>query len=356
MKQHGVAALALALISTAAAQAQSQPTSNVTVYGVLDAYVEAVRGSETLWRLQSGGLSGSRLGFRGSEDLGSGLRALFLIESGINLDTGTNGQNAFWGRQAFVGLASAYGAVTLGRQYGSLYAVSTDFSVFSNNPVGASTGVIGGFGGYEPVRGGAATATGNGGPGRINNAVKLESASFSGFKVGGVWGMGEQSGTTHTRTADLYARYSAGPLDAMVSLVSDRVSGGLDVRTLSGAAAYTFGAARAMAGIISVDDRTDADVDGRGWWLGGDYRLGAHLLRAQYVLSEERNDDGETTAFGIGYQYDLSKRTSLYAAVTRFRNEGEGYVNRWTSAVPAGLLSGTERNITQAAAGVRHTF
>src|SRR5205814_4100305 len=117
------------------AHAQSSNT-NITLYGIVDAYVQAAHGAATLTRLQSGGLSGSRFGLRGTEDLGGGLRALFTIESGINLDDGTNGQNAFWGRQAYVGLGSStLGTLTLGRQYGSIYALSSDFSEFSNGPI-----------------------------------------------------------------------------------------------------------------------------------------------------------------------------------------------------------------------------
>jgi len=199
---------AIALASAAAAQAQSNPNSVVTLYGVVDAYVQAAHGASTLSRVQSGGLSGSRFGLKGSEDLGGGLRGLFTIESGINLDDGTNGQGAFWGRQSFVGLGSStLGTLTLGRQYGSIYALSSDFSEFTNGPTGASTAIIGGFGGYEPVRGSANAATGNGGPARVNNSIKYESPSFSGFKGGVLVGLGEVAGsTTKTRIADVYGR------------------------------------------------------------------------------------------------------------------------------------------------------
>ena len=174
--------IALAASATASAQT-AVPTSSVTIYGVADAYLQYADGANRLTRVQSGGLAGSRLGFRGNEDLGGGLRGIFTLESGINLDDGTNGQGAFWGRQAFVGLvADGIGQVTLGRQYGSLYPLTGDFSEFSNGSYGASTAVIGGFGGYEPVRGSTTSATANGGPARVNNSVKLESASFGGLQ------------------------------------------------------------------------------------------------------------------------------------------------------------------------------
>jgi predicted porin len=353
--QHFAFALT-ALASAAGAQAQSG--NGVTLYGVVDAYVQAANGASTLTRVQSGGLSGSRFGLRGSEELGGGLRAIFTIESGINLDDGTNGQGAFWGRQSFVGLASPYGQLTLGRQYGSLYTLSADFSEFSNGPIGASTAVIGGFGGYEPVRGFSNAATGNGGPARINNSVKYETSSFNGFKGGAVYGMGEVAGaTTKTRIADVYARYTAGPLDAMVSLVDDRVTAtALQVRTTSAAAAYSFGDARVTGGVISVNDRSAANADGEGYWVGGDYRVGLNLFKAQVLVNKVKDGDGKTQAIGAGYQYDLSRRTSLYSSLTHFRNEGAGYADRWASALPAGLTDASDRNITEFAAGIRHTF
>lgn len=355
-----VAAIALAAASAANAQtAAAASSSSVTLYGIVDAYVQVAHGASTLTRVQSGGLNGSRLGLRGIEDLGGGLRANFQIESGINLDDGTNGQGAFWGRQAWVGLSSSqFGQLSLGRQYGSIYFLSADFSEFSNGPIGASTAVIGGFGGYEPVRGSAATATGNGGPARNNNSIKYESPSFSGFKGGVLLGLGEVSGgTNQTRVTDLYGRYTAGPLDVMLSVIDDRAAAStLTVRTTSAAAAYSVGDWRATGGVISVNDRSTTNVDGEGYWIGGDYRFGANQVKAQYVLSKLKNSDGKTKALGVGYQYDFSKRTAVYTSLTRFENEGAGYSNRWASSVPAGLASANDRDITEFVAGVRHTF
>jgi predicted porin len=359
MKFKHFALTTIALAASAAATAQTT-TSSVTVYGVADAYLQYADGANRLTRTQSGGLAGSRFGLRGTEDLGGGLRGLFTLESGVNLDDGTNGQGAFWGRQAYVGLGSTdYGQLTLGRQYGSTYALSGDFSEFANGTYGASTAVIGGFGGYEPVRGSTSSATGNGGPARVNNSVKLESASFGGLRVGALWGMGEVSGNTRgNRVADIYARYSAGPIDAMVSFVDDKADAtGLDVRTTSGAAAYSFGAARVTGGVMSVNDRTAVDADGQGYWVGTDYRYGTHLLKAQYVQNKAKNvAEGKTQALGLGYQYDFSKRTAFYSSVTRFKNEGTGYANRWASTLPTSLTSTTDRDITEVVAGVRHSF
>ncbi|RTL47067.1 MAG: porin [Burkholderiales bacterium] len=358
MKYKTLAIAALALASSQLFAQTSGP--QVTLYGIVDANVQALHGASTQTRVQSGGLQGSRFGIRGSEDLGSGLKAFFTLESGINLDDGTYGQNAFWGRQAFVGLGTAYGHVLLGRQYGSVYTLTNDFSQFSNVASGASTAVIGGFGGYEPVRGSANSATGNGGPARVNNAVKFESLNYGGFTAGALWGMGEVAGNTSgNRVADVYGRYTGHGFDALLSVVEDKANAvGQNVRTVSGAAAYDWGNYRFNAGAMQVDDRTAANRDGKGYWLGASYRMGQHLFKGQYVESKNAGAlaDGKTQAFGVGYQYDLSKRSALYSSVTRFKNDGVGYVDRAAGTIPVGLTDANHRNLTEVVAGIRHSF
>ncbi|MFG6430616.1 porin [Roseateles sp. LYH14W] len=359
MQSKTLALSALALAASASAFAQS-PTTQVSLYGILDANVQVLDGAARQTRVQSGGLSGSRFGVRGSEDLGGGLKAFFTLESGINADDGTHGQNAFWGRQAFVGLGTPYGKVSLGRQYGSVYTLTHEFSQFSNVGTGASTAVIGGFGGYEPVRGGNSSAAANGGPARVNNSVKLESTSYGGFSAGALWGMGEVAGSTaDNRVADIHGRYTGHGLDAMVSLVDDKADAiRQHVRTVSAAAAYDWNSLRFNGGAMQVDDRSAADRDGQGYWLGASYRTGQHVFKGQYV--ESKNDgaqlDGKTQAFGVGYQYDLSKRTALYSSVTRFKNDGVGYVGRAAGTIPVGLTDANERNMTEFVAGIRHSF
>src|SRR6218665_421692 len=357
-----LSAVAVAALSTVSGLALAQSSgSQVSLYGILDANVQVLDGSSTVTRVQSGGLQGSRIGVRGTEDLGGGLRAFFTLESGVNLDDGTYGQNAFWGRQAFVGLGTPYGQVSLGRQYGSIYSLSSDFSQFSNVGTGASTAVIGGFAGYEPVRGSDASGAANGGPVRVNNSIKYETPDYNGFKAGALVGLGEVSGGTDgTRVADIYGRYTRGNVDAMLSYVSDkRAATGLDVPTISAAAAYSFGGAyRVLGGVISVDDRTVANADGTGYWIGGDYRVGANTFKAQYVQSKLEHGavDGKTQALCPGYQYNLSKRTALYSSLTRFKNDGVGYAARIAGAVPAALISTGDRTVTEFVTGVRHSF
>src|SRR5438094_9675793 len=112
-----LAAWSLTLLGTAHAQ------SSVTIYGIVDAAVEHYtnvdnQGSSRTWMPSlGGGMFPSRLGFKGAEDLGGGLKAIFDLEDGVYVDTGANGQNRLFGRQAWVGLAGDWGQLTLGRNY-----------------------------------------------------------------------------------------------------------------------------------------------------------------------------------------------------------------------------------------------
>lgn len=352
-----VALTAIAVAAVGAANAQS----SVTLYGIVDAFVQYADGADSQTRIQSGGLNGSRLGVRGSEDLGGGLRAVFTLETGINVDNGTTAQDdVFWGRQAFVGLASPYGQLTLGRQYSSIYNTTNDFSAFSNVSRGASTAVIGDFGGYEPVRGSSTStgsSTGLGGPARMNNSVKYETPSLGGFKLGAMLGLGENgASTSDNRAYDIYARYTVGPLDAIISYVDDKLddpSAPLEAKTLTIGAAYRFGDFRLMGGYLETKIDSAPVADGQGYWIGGDYRIGPHLIRAQYVGNTPDADEADTHAFGVGYQYDFSRRTAFYTSLTYFKNDDRP---RWNGSVPTGLATSSDSDITEFAAGMRHSF
>ena len=185
-----VGAAALALAAPVFAQ------SSVSIYGIIDLDGQYLSGHSKQVLITSGGLSGSRLGFKGSEDLGGGNFAEFVLEGGLNIDTGTSGQgNSLFGRQAFGDLRTQVGTFSAGRQYSSIYTITGDFSIFSNVGVGPTTAVIGGFAsGYEPVRGiftANSVATGssaNGGPARVNNSFRYTSPSLSGFQASGLVG------------------------------------------------------------------------------------------------------------------------------------------------------------------------
>ena len=348
--------------------------SSVGIYGVVDAYGQYLDGQARLGRVQSGGLAGSRLGFRSVEDLGGGLRALFTLESGFTVDDGNVGQGgSFYGRQAFVGVQGGWGTVSLGRQLSSLYRASEEFSLFGSRPAGPSTAVIGGFGdGFEPVRGAATSAssaamgaTGSGGPARVNNSVRYASPDLAGFRFGTLYGAGETSGgTSDARLLDLALQYTGAGFDAVLSYLDDKAQrGGPDdarARVLTLAGSYSFAPFRVVAGFIDFDDRRPANLDGKGFWVGGEYRLGAHTISTQVVQNRPKySDDNKTTAYGIGWACALSTRTSMYTSLTRFDNDGRagsGSLGRFNAAVPAGLTQPGDNRIDELVLGMRHSF
>jgi len=365
--RHVLGAVALALAAPAAfAQ------SSVTVFGVVDIGGQYLSGHAKDALLTSGGLSGSRLGFKGTEDLGDGLYADFMLEGGINVDTGGSAQGGqLFGRQAYFDIRKAsIGTLSAGRQYGSVYTVTSDFSIFSNTSAGGpTTATIGGFAnGYEPVRGASLTgvppasgASPNGGPARVNNSVRFTTPSFSGLKLSALVGAGEIPGNTfENRIVDFSARYSIGGFDGMISFMDDKARGSAGetaVGTTTAGASYTIDALRIVGGYMDVNDKRAANLDGHGWWIGTDYRIGANLLKFQFLQNKaEVGDDNKTNAYGVGYQYDFSKRPSFYSALTRFDNGSGAGLGRFNTSIPAGLTIVGDNDITEFMLGVRHTF
>jgi predicted porin len=224
----------LIALAVLAASGAAMAQSSVTLYGVADAYVGSQKANavtvsgtrlvSTATRnsvVESGGLSGSRWGLRGTEDLGNGMKANFVLESGFDISNGASQQGgALFGRQAFVGLGGGFGAVSLGRQYNAYDEVKGGFlSAEGNSPNFDATGStainaanllnLAAVGTYNRA-GAAATAgqrtaaaaalttlagtntatgryAGNGAwtgyQTRVNNAVRYETPNISGFKA-----------------------------------------------------------------------------------------------------------------------------------------------------------------------------
>jgi predicted porin len=349
-------------IGLGAAHAQS----SVQLYGVVDAFGQYLNASESMHRLQSGGLAASRLGFRGREELGGGLEAFFVLEGGLNVDEGTLGLGgAMFGRQSIVGLRSTeLGSLSAGRHQGSLFNTTVEFSAFAAGNAGPSTALIGGFGGYEPVRGAASSSTPGFGPVRINNSLRYETPHWNGLRGSLLVGTGEVA-VGRSRLVDLGARYTREGLDIIGTVVRDEVrdaAGLFSTRasTAALAATYRLGAWRVLGGYLDFNDRRAADLDGQGAWLGLEYRMGKLTWKGQYVLNQpDRLADAQSKAFGLGLTYELSKRTALYGSLTRFSNEagaGTGGLGRFNAALPAQLTTAGDNDITELVTGIRHSF
>ena len=327
--------IALAVLaSSGAAMAQS----SVTLYGVADAYI----GSQKVSGLRqgvvnSGGLSNSRWGLKGSEDLGAGLKAVFVLESGFDTSTGASQQGGLlFGRQAFVGLNSnSFGSVALGRQYGAYETVRSNFlsaqgnsPVFdaTNGPAGSNLGrAIGAWVGYTP---------------RINNSISYATPNISGFQAAVVYGFGEDKNAaaatpvtatstlanpgSATHNASFSLTYANGPVAvALVHQDDESASGSSSpahVKNTGIGGNYDFGVAKAFVAYNRADSTlTGPDVKNNEWSIGTRVPLGATTLVAQFAQSKTTGQpvNFKNQSLGLSAEYSLSKRTTAYAGFNK---------------------------------------
>ncbi|KQV49016.1 porin [Massilia sp. Root335] len=325
-----VGACALGLSATFA-----QAQSFVKIYGVADAGIVLERGGPagSTENVSSGVASGSRLGFKGKEDLGDGTSAFFVLENGINMDTGTAGQGGrLFGRQALVGLTGAAGSVSLGRQYAPYYKVVRDVV----DPF--CTGLAGNAQNLFP------TFT------RVDNSVEYQTPKWHGVSADVLYGVGEAAAdATKNRTIGASVGYDAGPLTlVLVHHQQGDPTGTAHSRNTMLAGRYRFGVVTAHAAYAR-----NRDVLGnasRDALLGLAVKAGAGRVLASLVV--HRDDFGREAharQAAIGYEYSLSRHTDLYAAYGHI-------VNRDGAAYTVGNATDAGAGTTGINLGVRHVF
>ena len=303
--------LTAATLAVFASAAHAQ--SSVTLYGLIDAGISYVNNSKTatghdnLVKYDDGVAQGSRWGLRGTEDLGGGLKALFVLENGFNSGNGTLGQGgALFGRQAYVGLSqNNVGSLTFGRQY----SFSTDY-LGGNYSTGGQT-VAGNYA-YHINDVDQLTSS------RINNAVKFSSANFSGFTFGALYGFSNQAGafagapatgTTAAPVAGSSRAYSFG-----VNYANGPFAAGAaytDIRYPS--QATTTQSSTSMANVTTGTIR-----DLRTFGVGGRYSIGAATLWALYTNTHFTPVTGGSTTFAA---YEAGAKYAFTPALTA----GAGY-------------------------------
>lgn len=303
--------LALAVLGAFAGAASAQ--SSVTLYGKLDLGFAKAAGSADK---QVADGSSSRVGFRGVEDLGGGLKALFQFEHRFNPDTGTVTNTAFWHGLSTVGLGGSFGTVNLGRQYTAAFSLATD--------------VIDPFGGYTVAGLRDESLTKSVARLRTDNSVRYDGA-FGGLKVAA--DIAETPAGGVDRPYSVAAQYAAGPF--MVAASYDNPTGANDnLATLGGS--YTFGPAKVSLGIGRGDNNSNVRV--KQALAGVTVSVGAAGQVLAGYAQEEVGTADATKKVSLGYRHNLSKRTQLYTDVTRVND----------------LLSKTEK--TGYDFGVIHTF
>ena len=334
--------LAAALVALTPLFAAAQ--TNVTLYGILDAAISSQdtggpEGRNTV--VNSGNQSSSRFGFRGSEDLGNGLKAIFNLEAGTSIDTGA-GDSALFGRRAVVGLEGGFGSLTLGREYSPIAAVAGATDAFGQGFYGSNLSAF----------------TTNRLTRRLANSVNYKSSSWNGLKLLAAYAAGEVT-TANTPSGDLKGvglEYTLGSLYLGAAYHQvDRVAAGKDKESAIGAA-YKFDQ---LGGFEIKGNWMAADREGALKYkqanLGGSMPFGAHRVYANYQQQKQGNAKGNSWA--LAYSYALSRRTNLYASYASLDNNGSGVFGLSSSSVtiaPAASALGKDPDVFSL--GLRHSF
>jgi predicted porin len=314
--------LALAVLGAFAGTASAQ--SSVTIYGLLDlAVMKSNGGNAGNSGMGAQGLSeawivnqsaASRLGFRGTEDLGGGLSAQFQFEHRFAPDTGAQAGTSMWQGRSYVQLTSAAaGSVYLGREYIPAFWPAVKSDPFGWDGVGQIGGAMGaGFASNDPQ--------GNGF--RTSNTVGYKSPNWGGLTFQAATGLSETSG--QGREDGFNVEYSGGPLYAAVGYeqISDGTLNRDGVSLLNFALHYNMGGLKFMGYYAMADIGALGQAEGDMWSIGMVWPIGPGNLKAAYYdasVDQLTTSGGvavagfSTSKFGIGYDYFISKRTNLYA-------------------------------------------
>jgi GBP family porin len=373
MKGASATCLALLMLFSAGAAAQS----SVTLYGIIDVgvqwnkqYASTSGQQEDVWSVDSGYQSGSRLGLRGAEELGSGLSAIFTLESGFDTSTGQLTQGGLmFGRQAWAGLRGSWGTLIAGRistpssgtgsydmwssvdPFGAGFGVNQTGSTFvaanalrEDNAALYVTPSMAGFkgaAGYSFNRGGSETAPQGSNSNAVNLAASFNAGTFYAVVTYDILGYPDAGSTTS----------NAGNPDEKLL----QIGGTFDLKVVKLHAAWASQSdiSAVRAGVSIAPPNGITAYDNQAWMLGASVPLGRGLLLASY---QSANADGVayapatgTTNFepdydvwGLGYAYKFSDRTNLYAGYGRVSAKG--------------TLNSTQVDRQQSAIGLRHRF
>lgn len=342
-------AAAMCLSSLAYAEA------SVTLYGLVDAGINYTNNavangkSGSVVQMVTGSSQGDRWGLRGVEDLGGGLKTIFTLESGFQLDTGARGQGGLmFGRQSFVGLQGDWGELTLGRQYDFIGWYLPAYTIGANTPAGL-------FGWSLPAYAAGGYTLDNRVWGDwVDNSVKYTSPRFGGFNFGAMWGLGETPGSTATNsTMNFVVNYDNGPFGASASYYSQKNAFDIGRKTIATAgAAYNIGPARIFGMVSDVRIYGGTDPRATTYEAGATYSIQPNLvLGGGYQYQHRNNDIGSASQVTVSLDYVFSKRTDAYVVAAYAHDAGFD-----AQAVAAlGYPSSTDRQLAFRV-GMRHKF
>lgn len=341
----------LIALAVLAASGAAMAQSSVTLYGVADLWLgsskvsgnfDGDRFSERTTALNSGGVATSRFGFKGSEDLGGGLKANFQLEQGFNMDDGTTAAGTAFNRQSWVGVSGGFGAVQLGRSWSSYDDVRSG----ANDNFGANVA--------------ASFNTWLGYNDRPANSIKYNSPEMGGFSGSVTYGLGEDKNLNANDKASsvlsLGAQYANGPIFVGFAHQAEKAGAGTALGALSSIndlldaieeaplvapagtkvtynllnASYDLGVAKLIGGINQVKGTVPGEsgsVKAQEFNVGVEVPLASNLNvgagYAQSKLKADGTDLTKTTGFTASVLYSLSKRTTVYGAIAQAKTKDE---------------------------------
>lgn len=327
--------------------------TSVTLYGLADVGVEYTNhigaGDNSVVRMQSGNLSGSRWGLRGVEDLGGGLRAVFALESGFSVDDGKSTQNnRLFGRQAWIGLSNTYGTLTLGRHTTAMYDFGVQFDPMGISPrysIGAQDGT------FQSRADNSIKYAGKFGPVSTKLMYSFGADGTSGVngEVPGNWKVGREFGGS--------LAYENGPL--AVAVVYDELNGNTvatdqsKTRKTAVSGTYQFGSVKAYMGYRYARFMTPPSSQTTNlYWAGAQWDItAAWSFTGAAYYQDFRNSGADPWLFVVSADYSFSKRTDVYLNLAYTRNkDGSDLGTSGFGTTVAG------KNQTGVLLGVRHKF
>ncbi|MES2423580.1 MAG: porin [Pseudomonadota bacterium] len=366
MKKSLIAIAALAAAGAVSAQ------SSVTVFGVVDTGFQRVQsdgaaGDVKTSRLASGLQRTSRLGFRGVEDLGGGLKANFWLEAGIASDSGASASTAVFtnnqptgntvpsgalsfNRRATVGLSGNWGEIRLGRDSVVGLLTQESFDPFDANGVGSQRQVV-----YANAITGGSNVTGFGSV-RASNMINYFSPNIAGFNGAVGYALNENpsnAGATEDngRLFTYRLGYANGPIDIKLGGTKIEFNTG-DFQEITLGGSYDFGIVKVGLAAHRNEVKAPANVKTNVTMAYLTAPVGPGLVRVAYTKADEKsagNNDGNI--FAIGYVYNLSKRTSVYTtfATSKNKNGSARYtVGSATATVANGKTQGFDLGLSHA--------
>jgi predicted porin len=360
----------LIALAVMAASGAAMAQSSVTIWGIVDAaYARGTSDANSVTRLVGSGISSSQLGFRGTEDLGGGMRASFWLEAALNNDSGAGGatntnnqgtgtaaaangtQGLTFARRSTVSLSGGFGEIRLGRDYTPQFWNWTVYDPFGTNGVGTTRTMASSVANAASIGGTSSTSV------RASNSITYlfnhganatYAAGGSGLHAAVQTYFGENASNAAGGTSKdgngtgIRVGYNAGPLSLAVGYGQTKYAAGNMTMTNFGGA-YDLGVARVMAQITK--DELGA-VSGDGMLLGVTAPMGAGLLRASYSTYQNNSTNAEVKQTSFGYVHSLSKRTRAYATYSRVGNSNgaaaalngaTGVANKASSGIDIGM-------------------